>query len=181
MKAASIFFLILTINNCSKIAFWKDDELSISKTPYTGNQLRIDGYYYEIGVDGYLYPEYFFYSNGALINIGGRYSPNTIDTELENFIKSPNYIDGAKKNKLSGGLFIIDGISIKFEKWYPSSPGEGFPAFVRAGSILNDTTFVITESYRMKKGKKTEVKDKNETYHFRQFSPKPDSINIHVK
>ncbi|MDD2412119.1 MAG: DUF1016 N-terminal domain-containing protein [Bacteroidales bacterium] len=33
----------------------------------------------------------------------------------------------------------------------------------------------------IEKGKKTEVKDKNETYHFRQFSPKPDSTNSFIK
>jgi hypothetical protein len=48
---------------------------------------------------------------------------------------------------------------------------------VRAGQILNDTTFVIAESYRMNEGKKTEVKERNETYHFKQFNPKPDSTN----
>jgi len=167
------------MSNCNKDNLWKDDELSINKEPYTGNQLRIDGYFYEIGVDGYLYPEYFFYSNGSLIYIGGRYSPNTIDAELENFITSPYYINDAKNDKLTGGLFIIDGLFIKFEKWYPSS-GVGLPAYVRVGKILNDTTFVITESYRMQKGTKTETKERNETYYFRQFSPKPDSTNIFI-
>ena len=50
-----------------------------------------------------------------------------------------------------GGVFIINGQSIKFEKWYPSSGG-GLPAYVREGDIINDTTFVISVSYRMKKG-----------------------------
>ena len=33
----------------------------------------------------------------------------------------------------------------------------------------------------MKKGKKTEVKARNETYHFKQFSPQPDSTNNFIK
>ena len=171
-----ILSLLCLASNCSKDKIFKDDVLSIPKLPYNGNQLRIDGYYYEIGVDGYLYPEYFFYSNGSLIYIGGRYSPNTIDTELEYFIKSPNYIDDAKNDKLSGGLFIIDGVSIKFEKWYPSSGG-GLPAYIRSGVILNDTTFLISKSVRSKTG---EEKELNETYHFKQFSPKPDSTNVFI-
>jgi len=52
---------------------------------------------------------------------------------------------------------------------------------VREGDIINDTTFVISVSYRMKKGKKTEVKARNETYHFKQFSPQPDSTNNFIK
>jgi hypothetical protein len=40
---------------------------------------------------------------------------------------------------------------------------------------------MFTESYRMKNGKKTEVKVMNETYHFKQHSPKPDSTNTFIK
>jgi hypothetical protein len=168
MKAASIIFLILTINNCSKIAFWKDDELSISKTPYTGNQLRIDGYYFQLTPNIEWTETFFFYRNGIVLK---SYINN--DTGLFETVIS--------FSKLRYGVFEISNENIKFEKWYPSSPGEGFPAYVRSGHILNDTTFVITESYRMKKGKKTEVDSENETYHFRQFSPKPDSTNSFIK
>jgi len=94
--------MILTLFSCVKDEF-KDDELSIQRTNYTGNQLRIDGYYYEIGSDNYLYPEYFFYKNGTLIYIGGRYSRNTIDTEFIDRLKQSSYLDYAKNNKLSGG------------------------------------------------------------------------------
>jgi hypothetical protein len=34
------------MSNCNKDKVLKDDELSIQKTSFTGNQLRIDGYYY---------------------------------------------------------------------------------------------------------------------------------------
>jgi len=54
-------------------------------------------------------------------------------------------------------------------------------AYISEGSILNDTTFVITSSYRMVDGKKTEVTSRNETCHFRQFSPNPDSTNTFIE
>ena len=168
--------MILTLFSCIKDEF-KDDELSIQRTNYTGNQLRIDGYYYEMLNNSY-FSSYCFYENGTLIAPGGVFA--TI-SEMDNyiikeFISSQNY----KNYKSNWGVFKIENSNIKFEKWYPSSGG-GLPAYVREGNIINDTTFVISVSYRMKKGKKTEVKARNETYHFKQFSPKPDSTNNFIK
>ncbi|MBW7845753.1 MAG: hypothetical protein H3C45_08955, partial [Bacteroidia bacterium] len=87
--------------------------------------------------------------------------------------------DSYKKYKSNWGVFKIEGNFIQFERWYPSDPP--LKAYVRAGTIINDTTFLITESYRMQDGKKTEVKTRNETYYFKQFSPKPDSTNTFVQ
>jgi hypothetical protein len=82
-------------------------------------------------------------------------------------------------SKYNYGRFLIENDNIKFERWYPGSPP--LPAYIRSGTILNDTTFVITEIYRMKNGNKTEVETgRNEIYHFKQFSPKPDSTNRYV-
>lgn len=82
-----------------------------------------------------------------------------------------------RKFKDYWGIFNIKNDSIVFERWYPSSGGP-FPAYLRSGKILNDTTFVITKSFRSKIG--NEEQQLNETYHFRKFSPKPDSTNIFV-
>jgi hypothetical protein len=74
------------------------------------------------------------------------------------------------------GVFNIKDNIIKFERWYP---GQGAKkAYVREGIILNDTTFHITKSYR---SNGSELKDADEVYHFRKFSPKPDSTNVFVK
>ena len=64
-----------------------------------------------------------------------------------------------------------------FEKWYPNSPGQP-KVYIREGKILNDTTFHITASYRPDG---SERREKDEIYHFKQFSPKPDSTNNFVK
>jgi hypothetical protein len=83
-------------------------------------------------------------------------------------------------SKFNWGVFQVNGANIKFERWYPSSGGP-LKAYISSGEILNDTTFLITESYRMQKGNKTELKDRNETYYFREFSPKSDSTNKFIK
>ncbi len=159
--------MILTIFSCSKDEF-KDDELTLKKKPYTGNQLRINGYYCQNAPNIEWTRVFFFYNNGIILQ-------SYIENATGNFEIVTNY----SKNRY--GVFEINSNIIRFEKWYPSSGFEGLHAYVSEGTILNDTTFVINVSYRMKKGKKTEVEAENETYHFKQFSPKPDSTNSFIK
>jgi len=158
--------------------FKDDDLLSLPLTPYTGNQLRIDGYYYQIadGVDfneGTIFSCYFFYENGIIIGMGG--AENSLEEMDEYIIRvmgSQNY----KNIKFLCRVFVIEGNIIKFEGWYPSA--KPHKAYVREGTILNDTTFHITKSYR---SNGSELREKDEIYYFREFSPKPDSTNVYIK
>lgn len=170
-----LFTPAFMFGNCKK-SVSDHDELSIARQSYLGNQLRVDGFYYT-EANGSLYSASFFYKNGVILDAGGTFnSVEEIDTYIQNeFILRNEY----KKYMTNWGLFLIENKSIKFERWYPSSGGP-MKAYVRAGSILNDTTFLINESYRNQNGKKSEAKERNETYHFRQFSPKPDSTNTFV-
>ena len=59
-----------------------DDILSIIKTPYTGNNLKMNGYYYIIGKGG-IGSIYFFYDNGELISVDG--GENTLES-TDNYI-----------------------------------------------------------------------------------------------
>jgi len=169
-----IFILSLTVN-CKKEKL--DDKLTMQRKEYIGNQLRIDGYYY------YKYgnPEYismqFMYKNGIIMDMG--VSNKNIDA-IETEILTPEYINAIKKYKCNWGVFQIENTSIKFEKWYPVSDGV-YHAYVRSGAILNDTTFVINESYRFQDGQKTEIRSLNEIYRFKNFSPKPDSTNSFIE
>jgi len=173
------FIMILSVvSSCNIDDIFKDDELSIAREPYIGNQLRIDGYYYQEN-DGKFYTMHCFYRNGIVLYLGGGFSLSQI-IELENRIQDGSFYNDAKKLKTYWGVFKIENSNIKFERWYPSSGG-GLPTYVREGNILNDTTFVITESYRMKKGKKTEAETRNESYYFKAFSPKPDSTNTFIE
>ena len=166
-----ILGIILSSNSCIKNIL-ADDELTLEKRPYTGNQLRIDGYYYSKFRD--IYVIYFFYRNGVLFSGG-----HVFESELKKYeqkYQDGSFWDDKKDNKLYWGLYNIDSNDIMIEKWYPSSGG-GMPVYLHSGEILNDTTFLITKSVRPKTG---EEKELNEVYHFREFSPKPDSTNIFI-
>ena len=154
----------------------EDDVLSLPKQTYSGNQLRIDGYYYSrYGVPEYA-DVYFFYKDGIVLH-GGTF-PYTEVMKKETEYKNQVWIVAVKKIKAWWGIFFIEGSKIKFERWHCA---EGFcKAYVREGEILNDTTFIVTQSYRMRNGQKTEVSIKNETYRFRPFGPKPDSSNVFI-
>lgn len=162
--------LFLTSISCSKDEL-KDDELVLSKKAYLGNQLRVDGYFYQ-KKDNIYSTVYLFYRNGVVLYVGGGYSEVDL-LSMESSLIDGSFYNLAKSDKLSWGVHNISGNSIAFERWYPSNRG-GFPSYVRSGEILNDSTFHISKSIRFKE---LEVNDKNETYHFKQFSHKPDSTN----
>ena len=173
----SVVVLVLLVGcTCKKIT-GEDDQLSIPKTPYTGKQLRMDGYWYNDYANNTYREVYFFYNNGIAMSVGA--FPIDETSKREQAFQTVEFYDRIKQNKLCWGVFQVDGDKITFERWYPSSGGPTH-AYVRAGKILNDTTFQITESYRMQGGNKTEVSAKDEVYHFKKFSPKPDSVNVFV-
>lgn len=172
MKEMNIKLIIMAVvfssNSCDK-EILLDEKLTLEKESYTGNQLRIDGYYYTQFRD--IHRIYFLYRDGTLFS-GGDVYENKLN-EYEQKYQNGSFWDAKKNNKLYWGLYNVDSDDIMIEKWHPSSGG-GMLVYLHSGEILNDTTFVITKSVRPKTG---EEKDLNEVYHFREFSPKPDSTN----
>jgi hypothetical protein len=171
-------FLLFVMVNCKKSGLFQDDELSLSRRDYTGNQLRIDGYYYFNYTNEEDYVRIYFFSKNGIILYGFSGLLSELP-ELEKSYKDGSFYNQVKNVKFHWGVHQIDGSKIKFEKWYPSE--KPYKAYVREGVILNDTTFQITQSYRNQNSKRTEVTTENEVYHFRAFTPKPDSTNTHVK
>jgi hypothetical protein len=166
--------LLLTMSNCKKDDSMKDS-LSIIKTDYLGNDLRIDGYYYQL-LEGNIYGITFFYRNGVVLRCGG--SKKDFQ-DAEEFITT-NFInnDSFKNIKGGWGLYIIENSKLTFEYWFLSHTP--FTSQTRIGTIVNDSVFVINEHYLMKDGKKAKFYEINEPYYFREFSPKPDSTNIFI-
>ena len=166
MKIVIILAMLFNLLNCGKD---RDDKLNLIQQDFNGNQLRLDGYYFTQieSYNGFIYPRYTLYQNGIIRFLGG---PNTLDNII---FSSANY-------KTNWGIFNIENDNIQFERWYPSSGGP-LEAYVRVGKILNDTTFHITETYRLLNGEKTQYRLKDEIYHFKQFSPKPDSTNNFIR
>lgn len=170
----SIIILATTSISCKKL--YPDDELSMSRQNYNGNTLRLDGYYsYDWGDAMNVY---FFYFNGVILD-GNSFEKQELEEKELKYVNGEFY-DFAKNSKLNWGVFKIESDIIKFEQWYPGS-GPAKRAYIREGKVLNDTTFHITKSYRMKNGKKKDENNQNEIYHFKKFSPKPDSTNKFIE
>ncbi|MDR2039056.1 MAG: hypothetical protein LBQ60_14125 [Bacteroidales bacterium] len=165
-------YSILTSSSCNKERNESsDDKLTLERADYNGNELRINGYYYKKDSKHPQISVFFLYKNG-LILYGSAFDIDYTN-EMEERYRNGNY--GNNSEKYYWGVFQIEGNKIKYEKWVPS---EGpFSAFTYEGVILNDTTFVINKSYRMENGQKTKISELDWEYHFKQFSPKPDSTN----
>ena len=174
MKFLALFIMSTLFTQCE---IFKDDDFRLLPlTPYIGNQLRIDGYYYRVAdgsnfKEGSIYSTFLFYENGITLNSGG--VENNLEAMDEYIKRCTDY--HFQKSKIGWGVFVIEDNTIKIEYWYPGPPHH---FYMREGVILNDTTFHITKSYRSN-GKEQKIKD--EIYHFRQFSPKPDSTNVFIK
>ena len=165
MKILIVFCVIVLFQSC------KDEKLLIERTPYLGSELRIDGYYYKqvgdkIGIK-------FFYRNGIMIDFISYFSTTNV-MEVDEGIA--NMYESWKDDKLIWNVFSINGYSLQYSGW-STSVGGGRPSGKCIGTILNDTTFHITKSINSD-GSEFE---KNDVYHFRQFSPKPDSTNTFIK
>jgi len=146
-----------------------DDKLSLEKIDYNGNELRIDGYF--ICLHGFA--PYFLYRNGIIM--GGTGEKNNDISIMEEWFRNGSYATHAQKYKYDWGIFQISGNQIKYEKW---APVQGpLLAATYEGVILNDTTFVINKSYRVQDAGKKAPSELHWEYHFKQFSPKPDSTN----
>ena len=174
-KTIIILIVFAIFTSCN---FWEDDdELSMYRRPYDGNELRIDGYYWE----NLMLPDgreriqvYFFYNNGILLS-GESMLIDDIEKN-ENTFRNGTFHSFAKKYKDNWGIYQIHGDSIVFERWYPSSPP--YKASLRIGKILNDTTFLIR---KVMHSDGSAPRSLNETYYFKKFDGKPDSSNKFIK
>ena len=165
----AIIALIAIMAGCT--FFGGHDDLSIQKTNYNGNSLRINGYYYDEDIN---YKNILiFYQNGTLLSL--IIDTNKID-KLEEKVIYRSLFDQKNYYRFDWGLFQIEGDSIKYEKW---AAYDGYkPAFLHSGYILNDTTFVITSvSSDSKIFDKPKYTKTNTVYRFKYLPRKPDSTN----
>lgn len=172
-KLCLILLLAVSMVGCTK--WLEDEELTLPKTPYTGNELRTDGYYYYTTNGDYFRSITFFYKNGiAFRPIGDAHSLQEVDEYVINELIGENRYHDVQ---WSWELYNIENDRILINYWVPPRPHQ---CFFEEGTILNDTTFIIQRYYRMENGEMTDEGDVNETFHFRQFSSKPDSTNIFI-
>lgn len=154
----------------------KLQHLSMKKTPYSGNELRIDGYYYsnpDPDILGRIYVAV-FYQDGFCIYTQGSPENTDILSYIENeILLNDAYINKLKREPIHIGAFQIMNPDIEIEYWaFRSAP------FRCYGEIIDGTTFTINKVIENKSGK-THVK--NLTFQFQQFDQKPDNTNNYVK
>ncbi|MEL7362091.1 MAG: hypothetical protein AAFN13_08465 [Bacteroidota bacterium] len=131
------------------------DELSLPFEPYTGDELRMDGYYATAPDDVTdNFAALLLYRNGALRYGGASTSRDSLESKLAVY----------GDRRYNWGVFVVDGSEIQVERWAPSDFTH-VTAYTRSGRILNDTTFVLRSSER------------ELTYRFTAFGPKPDSTS----
>jgi hypothetical protein len=188
-----IFFSLCSVmlSNCEK-----DSILSLNRQDFLNNNLRTDGYFYFFSdrvIDtkiGEKYFEVFFiFKNGIYVKfLYGGYN-QSIDiknriSKLDNDVKLSNRFKQGIDYKLDWGIFKTSGSEIEIERWATSSGAGAYPTEFFKGEIKNDTTIhfhtrIAADPLVVNAKKKTFSID--ETYNFRQFSPKPDSTNKFIK
>jgi hypothetical protein len=170
-----LLFLSAFIVSCDE---WMadDEQLSFTRTPYDGSELKIQGYYYLDyfgGGDSLRIIDY-FYSNGTYLSGSVIYKDNIQFNEIE--YQNGTYYQKIKNDKMVWGLFKIAGNEIQIEKLAPTSGGS-LKAYIYYGTIRNDSTFQI---HTLKHSYGSELLGMDRVYHYKAFSPKPDSINSFI-
>ena len=178
----SAIVLAVVFSSCKKM--FEDEELSMERTNYTGTELRTDGYYYYRN-------RYVFYDGEQLDQVktrilyrnGVAISTNIFDYlemgRVEDNFKNGNFYNLMKNSKCEWKVYKISNGEIEFEGWTCDCVvGYKHSTYREYGEIINDTTFrLIKECCN---GKVTEY-SADVIYHFKQFSPKPDSTNSFIK
>jgi hypothetical protein len=153
-----------------------DDALTLVRQDYLGTELRTDGYYYN-NTSNPKYWEIFILSRNGVLSYESAVDTTAI-VQQEELFKNGQWYSQIKDDKLLWGLFEINGQSIIWEKWDPSSGGGPLPAYRWSGSIINDTMFEISNVCRVSGSGCVAI---NRPYHFKQLTPKPDSISKFVQ
>lgn len=173
------FWMAITSASCQKRY-----NLGIPRIPYTGNELRIDGYYYSPSViienlghyrEMAFYDIIIFYRNGLLMNTSmdideGADSIKTIENRLRSL--PSEWMLGTSDGF---GTFSIHNQTLRMSQW---SKEWDLLALECEGKIINDSTFT-TIYYSKSESKKNYLNVR--TYHFKQYRPKPDSTCVFIE
>lgn len=157
-KISLILFLVLSLASCNKY-----EPLHFPRTPYEGNELRTDGFWYHVSYSQYDWMSdwmnlYFLYRDGTLLMAT---SPSTTNPS-EVLIDSISFHGYDYNKQIHWGLFEVEGDTLKWSKWFWPNPAPGI-AVLTTFEIINDTCF------------KNEREGVEEYYYFYPFDYKPDS------
>lgn len=160
---------ILCLVSIFAFSFCDDDELTLIKTAYTGNEIRLGGCYYGVNMTDSNYATYmFFYQNGVMFS----FRDVSELTSLNQFM----YLDEKRKEKTMWSVFSVNDSVITTQGW--DQPwGHGRPLVTHYGKIMNDSTI---QWYKLE-NTRTGTFEYNSEVYFRYFSPKPDSTNFFIE
>ena len=136
----------------------------IAPSPATGNELRLDGYWYTIEKSkirpDLFVTRYFFFKNGKVL-FGFNCSPYELNYRESDF--TDEFFKQQLTARYNANLtnFAVDGGRIEFER---ISPVQDYPHGIFQGIILNDSTFVIKIERNC-----GNIETVNEKYHFKAF------------
>jgi len=172
-------FSKLTIFFCLILFSCLKDNIPLSnvREDYTGEELRIDGFYYQKTSEGYINtPLYFFYRNGITFKLN--FNLENINNPVDCIPELTNErIEAHRKRKYNWGIFKINKNEFLREEWSPPINGNYVHTILQTGEILSDTCFIFTKFISLKTG----TLNSNVLWHFYPFSPKPDSTNVFIK
>ena len=97
--------------------------------------------------------------------------------EFEKKVSDGTFYTNNKDYKSTWGIFKVVNNVVMIERVIGSGGLRGL-AFIDYGEILNDTTIHI---YKNEDPYTNVSSVKDDTLHFKQFSPKPDSTNVFIK
>lgn len=168
-------FVLLLVSSCFNERLWKwlfpDDKTTLQQRQYEGENLRIDGFYCYDPEEDYDHTNIFvLYRNCVAMGPNGtKYSK--IDEAYINLIE--NQDKGYYVDKIDlWGLFEIEDSIIRLEYYLPSMYGHH--TYLMKGTILNDTTFHMTQG---KQSDKSNYEIIDYLYRFHKTEVKPDSTN----
>ena len=167
-------FVLLFFSSCFWDSFWEwvnpDDRCTLEQRDYVGDNLRIDGYYYEDVENDYA-TIYILYKNGVVLS-----PPSTSQSEMDKYYNE--LVDKVfwSDNIDMWGLFAVEDSLISLEYYLPSMYGHH--TYLMRGTILNDSTFRMIEGRRSVDSKYESI---DHLFRFRQTEVKPDSTNRFFK
>ncbi len=171
--AIVLAFFFLQASSCKKLC--EDDTISIIKKENESSKLRTDGYYYHCDTDGRFIFDFFLYKNGILFRV------TAVESTFEDYERKILAFDNIQRyyrnKKKFWGTYVIENDTIRYELYYPGSSC-AMSTWIMEGIILNDSTFHILKSY---KPNKSDLQKEDKIYHFKLYSPKPDSTNPYIK
>ncbi len=163
--------ILLLFTGCKDI--FKDDVLTLELEPNYSEQIKLNGYYYHFDSISTNVVVWVFYRNGIVCFVG---TGKTL-VDIENAFQNKESLNNIYTNKSAWGLYQLKNDSIITNGLF-IYPGElRRISTISKGTILNDTTILFNLSIRSN----NTINLRNDTLHFKQFNPKPDSTNVFIK